>query len=180
MKAKESYETRLEMAHMHDSFIERLGCAMEGAKYVEASWLCYAIFEQRITRLILKHISQCPREEKKENSLPVSISTRIGCIKKLIDRKYGGYGLMDKNLFIEIEKWCKNRNRLVHGLVSLEHYKQYDKEFEELAKSGEPLVQHLYAEVGKFRNWYYDDGEFGEFPKIKCNCRQNRCVYEEK
>lgn len=179
MEPKESYEVRLEMASMHDVYIENLREAMKGARYVEASWLCYAIFEQRIARLILKHLDKCPLEKKKKD-VPVSISTKISCIKALIQNKYGGYAQMDSSLFEEIEKWCNSRNGLVHGLVSLEHYKHYDKEFEELAKSGAPIVERLYKEITKFRAWYYRDGEFGDFPKFKCKCQKYRCIYEEK
>lgn len=46
MKQRESYEIRLEMARMHDTYIEDLHEAMKEARYVEASWLCYAIIEQ--------------------------------------------------------------------------------------------------------------------------------------
>lgn len=179
MKQRESYEIRLEMARMHDTYIEDLHEAMKEARYVEASWLCYAIIEQRVTRLILKHLDNCPLEKKKKD-VPVSISTRLSCIKTLIENEYGGYAQMDKALFEEIEKWCKDRNELVHGLVSLEHYKHYDKEFEKLAKDGTPIVEKLYKEITKFREWYYRDGVFGDFPKFKCMCKKYRCIYEEK
>ena len=179
MKSAESYEARLEMAHMHDSFIERLNNAMKEQRYVEASWLCYAIFEQRVSRLILKHISKCPKQPKKKNSAPVSISTKIACLKTLSKEKYGGYSVFDCQMLSEIEEWCRSRNCLVHGLVSLEHYKKYDVEFEALAKAGAPLVERLYEESTKLRKWWYSEEEFGDFPEFKCKCKIQRCVYEE-
>lgn len=39
------------MAEMHEEFIERMSEAYDNQYYVEAVWYCYAIFEQRISRL---------------------------------------------------------------------------------------------------------------------------------
>ena len=45
MKGREAYTVRAEMALMHDDFLSRLDRTMKKKQYVEASWLCYAIFE---------------------------------------------------------------------------------------------------------------------------------------
>lgn len=179
MKQKESYSVRLEMAHMHDSFLERLESAMEEDQYVEASWLCYAIFEQRIARIISKHILKCPKGKRGENEKPVGIATKILCLKKLTKLEYGPYRDFDGELLNKIDKWCKKRNTLIHGLVSLEHYKKYDTEFRELASTGVPLVKQLYQEASKIREWCRDDNSFEKFPEIKCRC-EHRCICEEK
>lgn len=176
---KETLEVRREMAEMHDKFLEDLETAMKKKQYIEASWLCYAIFEQRINRLILKHICKCPKQPKAKNSAPVSISTRINCIKELAQANYGGYGNFDFRLLCDIKEWCDDRNALVHGLVSLAHYKKYDEEFEAIAKKGIPLVYRLYEESTKLREWWYANEDFGEFPKVKCKCKKQRCIYEE-
>lgn len=176
MKAKEKIMVRKEMVLMHEEFLSALDKAMQAENYVEATWLCYSIFEQRITRLIEKHISFCPRK-KKTKGVPASITTRISCLKKLVLSKYGGYEFFDKNILIEIEKWCNKRNDLVHGLVSIEHYKKYDSEFKDLAINGKPLVEKLYKEASKFRKWYYAENQFGVFPNIKCRCTQ-KCIME--
>ena len=178
MKTMESYEVRLEMAHMHESYIERLHKAIGKAQYVEVSWLCYAIFEQRIARIMSKHISKCPKGKRSLKDHPVSISTKILCLQKLTKLKYGPYQNFDPNLLKEINSWCKKRNDLIHGLVSLEHYKKYDMEFKELATSGVPLVEKLYQEATKVRDWCRDDNSFDKFPEIKCRCG-HRCVFEE-
>lgn len=179
MKPMESYEVRLEMAQMHDDFLERLDKAMKRKQYIEASWLCYAIFEQRITRIIEKHISQCPKAKRGKNENPVGIATRILCLQKLVKQQYGPYANFDKELLKKIFAWCKRRNDLIHGLVSLEHYKKYDREFRALAESGEPLVKQLYAEAGKVREWCRADNQFEKFPDFKCRCG-HRCIFEEK
>lgn len=51
MIAKEEYAIRLKMAEMHEEYIERMSEAYDNQYYVEAVWYCYAIFEQRISRL---------------------------------------------------------------------------------------------------------------------------------
>ena len=60
MKAKEEYETRIEMVQMHKEFIEKMDDAFEKRRYVETVWYCYAIFEQRTSRLIAKYLDKCP------------------------------------------------------------------------------------------------------------------------
>ena len=59
MEAKESYELRLEMAEMHEEFIERMSVSYDNKYYIETVWYCYSIFEQRINRLIAKYIDKC-------------------------------------------------------------------------------------------------------------------------
>lgn len=173
----ESYEYRCKMAVMHDDFKKRLEKAYNSEQYVEVTWLCYAIFEQRIHRLIKKHINKCPRP-KKTNTDPVSISTKICCIRKLTKVGYGAYSNFDMKLLDEISKWCKSRNSLVHSLLDVSTYRNYDKDFKTLASEGVQLVDRLYEESTKVRDWYYVEN-FGKFPDIKCKCTQ-RCIIEEK
>lgn len=177
MKNKESLEVRTQMAHMHDDILDRLNTAMSNEQYVEVSWLCYAIFEQRITRIIKKHVAKCPKGKRGKNEKPISISTRILCLKKLCKQKYGAYSDFDKDLLEKIGCWCKQRNTLIHGLVSLEHYKKYDEEFKKLAESGVPLANQIYREATKVRNWCNSGNNFEKFPEIKCKCA-HRCICE--
>lgn len=173
---KEAYEERCKMAEMHDDFKKRLDQAYTRKEYVEASWLCYAIFEQRIQRLIEKHIHRCPRR-KRTDTHPVGIKTKIQCIRKLSKVKYGGYADFNMRLLDDISKWCDKRNELVHSLLNVSTYRQYDKDFYNLAKEGLPLVEQLYSEASKIRAWYYAE-TFGAFPEIKCRCTQ-RCIFEK-
>ena len=46
MNAKEEYEIRLQMAEMHEEFIERMSEAYDNHYYVEAAWYCYAILSR--------------------------------------------------------------------------------------------------------------------------------------
>jgi len=178
MQAREEYSVRLEMSQMHEEFIEKMSDAFDHGFYVEAVWYCYAIFEQRISRLIAKYIDKCNIcESDREDDKSASISTRIKCIKRIISNDYYGFGVFDVNLFNRITDWCECRNELVHGLVSLNHYKKYDEEFKKLAESGVPLVFELYDACTDFRNnWYDNTFVENEFPVKKCKCKKTKCI----
>ena len=177
MKAKEDYETRVAMAQMHKAFIERMDEVFKKERYVETVWYCYAIFEQRISRLIAKYLDKCPVQNDRIDNKSAAISTRIKCTKNLIDARYGAFESFDKNLLENILRWCENRNELVHGLISFEHYKQYDDEFKKLAECGRPLVHELYKAITEFRNsWYVEEAPSIPFPKIKCKCKSKKCI----
>lgn len=177
MKAKEEYKTRLEMSRMHEEFIKSMSEAYDNGSYVESVWYCYAVFEQRISRLISKYIDKCMLHPDRADEKSVAISTRITCLKKLIDAKYGAFASFDKSLLERISVWCEDRNELVHGLVSLKHYKKYDDEFKKLAQSGVPLVFELYDTSTNLRNhWYIDDGPSVPFPVKKCKCQKQKCI----
>ena len=178
--AKEPYEIRRQMADMHDEFLDRLSHAIDEEAYVEAAWLCYSIFEQRTNRIVEKYISECPKEKRLKKGNPIKISTKLHCIRKLIEKQYDPFAGFDMELINEIQKWCKARNELVHGLVSLEHYKKYDEEFEMLAKSGAPLVKRMYGEATRIREWYRNENnQMGTFPVFRCKC-EKRCIIEKE
>ncbi len=174
MIATEDISTRKEMVLMHNEYLSRLEKAMKEENYIEASWLCYAIMEQRVNRLIMKHIRYCPKKEKTDQ-YPVSINTRLNCIKNLISKNFNGYGILDLNLFLNISDWCKLRNNLTHSLISLNKYKKYDEEFKNLALNGYELVKKMYDESSKYRIWWYkSDICTEEFP---CGCKNNsKCL----
>lgn len=177
MNAKEDYTTRCEMYKMHDEFIERMSDAYDNDFYIEAAWYCYAIIEQRISRLISKYIDRCVWIPDRTDEKSASISVRIKCLKKLITAKYWIFDQFDVDILDRVLKWCNDRNELVHGLISLKHYKKYDKEFEKLAKVGVPLVFELYDACTDLRNrWYECDEPNVDFPVKKCNCKKNKCI----
>ena len=179
MIAKEDFDTRLQMAEMHEEFIEKMSEAYDAQYYVEAVWYCYSIFEQRISRLISKYIDLCTFAPERTNDKSASISTRIKCLKKVVSAKYGAYNSINIELLDRISKWCDDRNDLVHGLISLKHYRKYDMEFEKLAKVGVPLVFELYDICSDFRNqWYQMPEPTMEFPLRRCpgGCHKEKCV----
>lgn len=165
------------MAEMHEEFIERMSEAYDNKYYVETVWYCYAVFEQRISRLIAKYIDQCTLAPSRNDNKSASISTRITCIKKVIAANYSTFGSIDATLLDRVLDWCEERNELVHGLISLRHYIKYDEEFKKLAEIGVPLVFELYDVCTDFRNrWYISDEPEVPFPVKKCKCNKQKCI----
>ena len=177
MKPKDSLPIRREMVKMHDEYLAKLNEAMINAKYIEATWLCYAIFEQRIIRILEKVISSCPKKEKIDNK-PSSISVRLSCIINLIEKEYDVFSELDKSVFCGIQKWCKKRNELTHGLISLDHYQNFELEFKRLAEEGQNLVLPLYDASKIIREWHNSVESLPEFPGVTCN-RKYKCLKEK-
>ncbi len=163
MEPKENITIRMKMAEMHENFLGRIETAVKKKRSIEACWLCYACFENRVIRLIDKVVSHCPKATCLNNNR-AGISSRIDCIKRLCRKQYGGFEHIDSELIGAIKGWCKERNRLVHGLVALDLYEGMDAKFLSLAKSGLQLVQQLYEESTKFREWYYRTDVLENFP----------------
>ena len=176
---EDPYELRCEMAKMHNEFLEQLRESIQKRAYIEATWLCYAMFEQRTWRIIEKHAYLCPKEERKHKGKGIVISTKLKCLRKLCKLKYGPFSSFDAELIDLIDAWCDKRNKLTHGLISIEYYKKYSKEFEELAEIGYSLVSRLYDEATKIREWYRcEDNKLGTFPDVNCGC--DKCCYFKK
>lgn len=171
MKAIDSYEDRLKMVEMHNDVLERIDTAIKKKQSIEACWLCYACLESRITRTLEK-VSACCSKRNCFKNHKVGISTRIDCLKRLCKLGYAGTEHFDKQLLGNIKGWCKDRNKLVHALVTLNNYSGMDKKFLTLAKRGKPLVEQLYQQTTEFRNEYYELEKMPQFPiTVEEKCR---------
>ncbi len=163
MHANDSYEDRLKMVEMHNDILKRIDTAIKKKRSIEACWLCYSCFESRIVRTLEKVSEKC----SKRNcylSKRVGIVKRIECLKRLSNLDYMGTKSFDTQLLGSIIVWCKERNKYVHALVTLNNYEGMDKKFLDLAKRGKPLVDKLYEQTTEFRNIYYDSEEIPAFP----------------
>lgn len=177
MKQRESLEVRKEMVEMHEIYRDRLKVAVDTKQFVEATWICYAIYEQRINRIIEKILPKCPIEAPRKSNNSASISTRIKCLEQLILNSYGGLAKFDLSLLKDISDWCGERNSLVHNLVNLNEYKRFDADFETLAKQGVSLVDRIYKESTKFRKWFVAADLLPDFPtNHKCRCQKEQCI----
>ena len=171
MKPKEEYEERLKMAEMHSDVLQRIDNAINNKQSIEACWLCYSCFESRITRTLEK-VSECCTERKCYQNNKVGIKTRIDCLKRLSRIHYAGTDAFDNQLLGQIVAWCKERNTLVHALVSLNNYYGMDDKFLQMAIKGKPLVEKLYSQTTNFRNQYYQISEMPSFPdKAREKCK---------
>lgn len=174
---------REEMVEMHKKYQEHLKTSMQDESYITASWLCYAIFEQRTNRIIEKYLAQCPlKARKKTSSSTCAISTRLKCIKTLNEAGYECFSPFQSDLTQQILDWCKCRNSLIHDLVRIDRYKNYDNKFQQLAEQGEILVNRYYQAADSFREWYQSDEN--QLPIISdwyCHKKNSqRCIFEDK
>lgn len=171
MRAKETYEERAKMALMHGDVLNRIDSAIKKKHSIEACWLCYSCFESRITRTLEKVSENCT-ERKCYRNPKVGIKTRIDCLKRLGKKSYAGSENFDNQLLGQVYAWCKERNTLVHALVTLNNYYGMDEKFLTLAKQGKPLVEKLYAQTTNFRSNYYKLSEMPSFPDdVQDKCR---------
>ena len=163
MKPKENFEQRTQMAEMHDDVLKRIDNAIKKKHSIEACWLCYSCFESRITRTLEKASENCAEKKCFQNP-KVGIKTRIDCLKRLKKLSYAGVECFDSQLLGQVYSWCKERNGLVHALVTLNNYYGMDEKFLALARQGKTLVEKLYAQTTSFRNNYYQLNQMPDFP----------------
>ena len=181
MEPIESLEVRTQMAQMHDSVIERINAAYDDEKYIEVCWLCYACFESRINRTLSKICSGCFKETRTDNK-NIGITTKLECYVRLVKSGYEPLKNEKADLFNTAKGWCKERNALIHGMVSLEYYNDADRKFESLAKRGKGLVNQMYELGTTVREYYYQTDEIPPFPNgvvDKCRLRK-KCLKEAK
>lgn len=181
MEPKESLETRRKMAEMHDSVLKRIDESYKNKQYVDVCWICYACFENRVNRVMAKICSGCLKESR-TNNRPIGITTKLQCYARLIKNNYAPLCKEDINLINTVKGWCKERNDLIHSMVSLDLYAEADKKFENLAKRGMKLVEKMYVLGSDVRNYYYDAEEIPLFDvNIVNKCPlKSKCIKEEQ
>ena len=179
MEPKESIEIRRAMAEMHDSILKRMDLAYKNNQYIEVCWLCYACFESRVNRVLSKICEGCTKE-KRTNTRPVGITTKLECYVRLIKCKYPPLLGEDYNLLNTVKGWCKERNDLIHGMASLEYYNDADKRFQSLSTRGINLVKRMYNFGADVRNYYYQTTEIPAFDdSVITKCRlSTKCIKE--
>ena len=179
MNPKESISIRLEMAEMHSSVLDRIEDSYKNKQYIEVCWLCYACFESRVNRVLIKICSGCNKDARKTNR-KIGITTKLECFVRLVRSDYPP--LLKENIdFIHnVKGWCKERNDLIHGMVSLEYYNDADKKFENLAKRGKTLVKKMYSLGTDVREYYYQTTEIPKFnQKVMDSCPlKYKCIKE--
>ena len=177
MNPKESLEIRKQMAEMHDSVIKRINKAYKDKQYIEVCWLCYACFESRVNRVLQKICSGCIKPERKDKR-NIGITTKLECYVRLIKSHYPPLSKENIDLITTVKGWCKERNDLIHGMVSLEYYNDADKKFESLAKRGKTLVTRMYSLGTDVREYYYQATEIPMFDEsVTKSCSlESKCI----
>lgn len=181
MKSTEKYQERLKRVDMHDYFLNKINVAMSEENYIEATWLIYSCFENRYFRTIMKYRENCKycRSKSKcnhKNKNELALSTKIDCVKRLFD---AGVPCIAKafssEIFDQTNKWVKQRNSLMHELLSLEYYENTDERFKKSAIEGLTLLNKTYKYCTKFRKLFYEDTYQFIMPdeaSEKCSCNK--------
>ena len=183
IKSTESLKVREQMVDMHQFFIDKIDEAVESQRYIEASWLIYSCIEKRFFRILQKYKKQCKyckgKSKCKKNRNELAISTKIACVERLCENNVECLSKSFKSEQInEIKLWVKNRNKMMHDLLSLSTYENMDDRFKESAIKGQSLLSDLYKSCTKFRKIFYSDNYEFVFPEIamegcRCNNRNN-------
>lgn len=179
MKSTEDKKEREKMVDMHQFFIDRIDAAIESQRYIEASWLIYACIENRFFRVLKKYKNQCKycTGKCKKNRNELAISTKISCVERLCENNVE---CLSKSFKIdqinEIRQWVKERNKMMHELLSLSTYENMDDRFKESAIKGQSLLSDLYKSCTEFRKIFYSDDYVFVFPEIAmegCRCKNS-------
>ena len=169
MQSTEEKAVRLKHVDMHDFFLNRIDTSIEEERYIEASWLIYSCLENRFFRTLQKYKKQCKyckgKSKCKKNKNELAISTKIDCVKRLIENNVP---CISESFTIDqldsIKKWVKKRNNMMHDLLSLSTYQNMDENFKESAINGKQLLDDLYESCTSFRSKFYADGYEFIFP----------------
>lgn len=177
MQSTEKIEERLERVDMHDFFLKRIDEAINEERYIEVLWLIYSCMENRFFRTLQKYKKQCKycNGKCKKNKNELAISTKIDCVRRLVENNVSCISeSFTTELLENIKLWVKNRNNMMHDLLSLETYQDMDNRFKTSSIKGKALLDQLYFACTLFRKKFYaDDYEF-VFPEIAmdgCSCK---------
>jgi len=123
-----------------EALISRADLALELKFYLEASWIIYALIEERLKSLAIKRFHLSMNRENFD-----------GCIQSLqkellINTDLSKY--LDNNLLIDINKWRLERNKIMHDLAKEEI--DYDK-IKKMAISGRELFAKLATAIMKIK-----------------------------
>lgn len=180
MKQNESIDVRCDMATMHDFFLNKIDESIKGGLYFEAAWLIYSCLENRFFRVLDKYKRNCKYcvngGKCRKGSNQLAIGTKIKCVERLYNADVSRVrSSFSAELFAEVRLWVTLRNKLMHNLLSLEHYEEhFDNDFKELALNGKKVVDDVYDACTKFRAAFFEPGYEFIFPEScmeQCPCK---------
>ena len=177
MKSTEKMEERLNLVDMHNFFLKKIDDAICEERYIEASWLIYSCIENRFFRTLQKYKKQCKycSGKCKKNKNELAISTKIACVKRLLENNVNCISeSFTPELLENTRLWVKNRNNMMHDLLSLETYQDMDERFKISSIEGKELLDQLYNACTLFREKFYTDGDEFVFPEVameRCICK---------
>lgn len=133
MSKKDMYDNdRPIKATRFDYLVKRAELALAEEFYLEASWLCYAIIEERIRSVIVKL-----------NGTVKSNWKIFDCITEIEKKRPSDTilnELFPKDFTDKINAWRSKRNSLMHDLVESE---SNQVEFKDAAQEGREIVREI-------------------------------------
>lgn len=183
MESTETMESRLKRVDMHNYFLNRIDTSMNNGNYIEASWLIYSCFENRFFRTLEKYKDKCKycrgkSKCNKNRKNELALTTKVKCVRRLHDEKVPCiYDSFRYELYKEILDWIRERNVLMHDLLSLDYYEDTDKSFKECAERGKTLLDETYNSCTEFRKRFYAEDYIFEFPEKAmegCPCKPKK------
>ena len=146
MKSTEKMEERLNLVDMHNFFLKKIDDAICEERYIEASWLIYSCIENRFFRTLQKYKKQCKycSGKCKKNKNELAISTKIACVKRLLENNVNCISeSFTPELLENTRLWVKNRNNMMHDLLSLETYQDMDERFKISSIEGKETYKRI-------------------------------------
>lgn len=127
---------------------QRLNRALTSGFYLEATFIEYAILEDR-TESILRHAGMYEAYLKKRGRYSPNIDSKIKYIDKQAENKTSLlHKYFSDTLLSDILAWKEERNRLIHALLKQD---LTTEELAQLAQTGEALAKELRNRVNKYR-----------------------------
>lgn len=123
-----------------EDLIARADFALDNEFYLESSWICYSIIEERLISIFSKIGITLNRRQKMDYCLKKINIMRSDNV--LID-KYFSVVLIEN-----LDDWRDRRNKIMHDLAKEEIAFE---EFESLAKEGRTLLGSLATQIMKFK-----------------------------
>lgn len=180
MQQIDAYETRLEMATMHDFFLGKIEHAVKDGNHIEACWLIYACLENRFFRVLDKYKRDCKYCIKgrkcRKSSNQLALSTKVACVERLFKANVECISKsFEQSIFDDTRQWVKRRNCLMHNLLALGEYEEhFNDDFKELSEEGVALLGRVYGACTAFRKIFFSDKYVFRFPEEcmeSCTCK---------
>lgn len=171
MKQTDAYETRLEMATMHDFFLGKIERAVEEGAISRPVGLFTPVWKIDFFRVLDKYKRDCKYCIKggkcRKSTNQLALSTKVACVERLFKANVECVSSsFEQSIFDEIRQWAKRRNCLMHNLLALSEYeKHFDNDFKELSEEGVVLLKRVYDACTAFRKIFFSDKYAFEFPE---------------
>lgn len=141
--------------YTYEQGIGRIDEALENEFWLEASWIIYAMFEDRCSSLLEKSGGAIPSK----NGF-VSIHRKIEELKARASKNQFLAQVTElPGLLQEVNDWKKDRNTMMHSLVEMpREWSVIDSETKQLAKQGRNLLGRFSSAAMKVRKKYVKAG----------------------